>query len=280
MTGEVKRTATIGIGIVCLLTGCRTTEHAPRQAQAPALIRFLLIFDDGPSIREKSNPTLAIAEQLMDNLLQPGIKAIFFVQVGHPRGGGTPRGREIINILHQQGHEIGIHSISTRGHVSHVSYPDQDLLPELERALDEIEELTGSRPRFVHPPFGAYNSRTRTIYQKADLTLLLANIRARDGIIYVFNKSPRRRLNMRRYLQRLKDATPAGEEAIAIVNFHDTNPYTAAKMTEYLFILAEEARRVGFTLPEQPFCGSREEIARVAKVMRLAPPAESPLPAD
>ncbi len=255
-----------------LLTACRTPEPGLQQSATTPQIYFLVTFDDGPSIREKYNPTLAIINQLATNDIQPNIKALFFVQTEHPRGGGTPRGRDIMRYAHEQGHALGIHSVSPRGHVAHIKQPDDELIPELRQAQEVIRTITGSAPQFVRPPFGACNIRTRTIYDELGLELLMANVRAKDGVIYGFNGSLRRRSNICKALKKLRATADPHTVTCAVINFHDINPYTARHMTEYLHILVEEARRAGFSVPDKPFCSSPEEIIRVAEAVRLPPP--------
>ena len=65
-----------------VLTGCQSLSASEKAASVTpsAKIRFLLTFDDGPSIQADDNPTLSILEQLAVNDVQPGIKAVFFVQ--------------------------------------------------------------------------------------------------------------------------------------------------------------------------------------------------------
>jgi len=185
-----------------LLTACRTPEPALQQSAPAPQILFLLTFDDGPSIREPYNPTLAIISQLATNDIQPGIKALFFVQTEHPRGGGTPRGRDIMRIAREQGHVLGIHSASTKGHISHTSQPDAELIPELRQAQDVLEKITGTATRVVRPPYGACDIRTRTIYDQLGLKMLMSNVRAKDGIIYGYTGSVRRRSNIYKHLKK------------------------------------------------------------------------------
>lgn len=272
----MKRPATwifapLGVTLL-LLSACRMVEPVPPLSATAPQVRFLLTFDDGPSIREEYNPTLAIFDQLATNDIQPGIKALFFVQTEHPRGGGTPRGRDIMLTAHRKGHELGIHSVSARGHVSHTSQPDEELIPELRQAKEVLQRITGEEPRFVRPPFGACNLRTRTVYDQLGLAMLMSNVRAHDGIIYGYIGSPSRRSNIYKSLKILR-ATAAPETVTdVVVNFHDTNPYTARHMTEYLHILTEEARHAGFAVPANPFCANQKEVALVAEAQQVRLP--------
>lgn len=251
---------------------CRSPAPGPDNTAGGPEVRFLLTFDDGPSVGDGYNPTLAIVHQLANNDLQPGIRAIFFVQTGHPKGGGSPRGHEIMRCIHEQGHLLGIHSTSPAGHVAHTALPTDVLMDQLHHAQGLIRRITGSSPQFVRPPFGACDSRTRTVYASLGLDVLMADVRARDGLIYGYRASLWRRAHMRAALQALRQTASPDATTAVIVNFHDVNPYTARHMTEYLHIVVEEARRAGFAVPERPFYDDPGDIARVASAHRLTPP--------
>ncbi|MCU0858576.1 MAG: polysaccharide deacetylase family protein [Pontiellaceae bacterium] len=273
----MKKIAALFLSTLLLFTACRTLnpESAALSADAPQIC-FLLTFDDGPSIREPYNPTLAILDQLETNPIQPGIKALFFVQTEHPQGGGTPRGRDILREIHEKGHVIGIHSVSAKGHISHTSQPTGELIYEIQQAKDVIQKTTGAAPLFVRPPFGACDIRTRTVYHQLGLNMLMANVRTKDGVISGYNRSFRRRSNIYNALRNIRKNTAPEPVTYAVVNFHDTNPYTARHMTEYLHILIQEARHAGFAVPENPFCGSREQVVSAAEATRVPPPAGNP----
>ncbi|MEI6788044.1 MAG: polysaccharide deacetylase family protein [bacterium] len=242
-----------------VLSSCRSIPDpsAYPAGSPPPVIRFILSFDDGPSITKPYNPTLAILHQLATNDVQPGAKAIFFVQTGHPRGGGTPEGRTVMRELAAEGHLLGIHSVSPKGHVDHRKVPPAELEAGLKAAQALLRDITGSETVFVRPPYGAKNQTTQALYEALGLHMLMADIRARDGLIYGYKGSLFRRVHIRNALieiyenarQRGSPATPL----TVILNFHDVNPYTARHMTDYLHILVDEARRVGFTVPDKPF---------------------------
>jgi len=241
--------------------------------EAPS-IRFLLTFDDGPSIRLPYNPTLAIADQLASNDVQPGIKGLFFVQTGHPRGGGTPAGRVVMHQLSEQGQVLGLHSVSPRGHIDHTQVSAAELVRSLRESKDLVRGLTGVPVLFVRPPFGAYNPATQAIYEDAGLHMLMSDIRARDGVIYGYKASMSRRIHIRFALAALRAQVDPDRYAVepvpVVVAFHDVNAYTARHMTEYLHILVEEAARAGFAVPVRPFTGTVPEVVDIA-VSRSVP---------
>ena len=261
---------TVWILLAGSLSSCRSLPDRSTlpAGMAPPVIRFLLTFDDGPSIKKPYNPTLAIMHQLATNDVQPNIKAMFFVQTGHPRGGGTPEGREVMRALAAEGHLLGIHSVSHRGHVDHRKVPPAELVASLLEAKTILRQITGSDTIFVRPPFGAKNQTTQMIYEELGLHMLLADIRARDGLIYGYKSSMFRRVHIRNSLIEIWRSTcKAGktvEPLSVILNFHDVNPYTARHMTEYLHIMVDEARRVGFTVPDKPFFDGPQTVAEIA----------------
>jgi peptidoglycan/xylan/chitin deacetylase (PgdA/CDA1 family) len=264
-----------------LLSSCRSLP-APSARPAgipPPVIRFILSFDDGPSITKPYNPTLAILHQLATNDVQPGAKAFFFVQTGHPRGGGTPEGREVMRALAADGHLIGIHSVSPRGHVDHRKVPPETLKTELTKAKGLLRDITGSDPIFVRPPFGAKNAATQSLYQELGLHMLMADIRARDGLIYGYKGSLFRRVHIRNALiEAWQNARQSGNPEApltVILNFHDVNPYTARHMTEYLHILVDEARRVGFTVPDKPFFDGSQALKEAGLCRCITLPTSS-----
>jgi peptidoglycan/xylan/chitin deacetylase (PgdA/CDA1 family) len=257
--------------LICLgfVGGCRSLPEQAQPSSPPPMVRFLLTFDDGPSIRRGYNPTLSIVDQLATNDVQRDIKALFFVQTGHPRGGGTPEGRAIMQRVAREGHVLGLHSVSPRGHVSHTAVTEQELDRSLREAKELLWELTGAEPALVRPPFGAWNAQVAAVYARLNLHTLMSDIRARDGIIYGYNASVSRRLHIRFALQDIRkrlatdNARASGACQPIIVQFHDVNPYTARHMTEYLHILVEEAQRAGLDLAELPFYGTPQEVVKV-----------------
>ena len=275
------RRLTLAFLLLGTLSSCRSLPPAAQEPAAQPRVRFLLTFDDGPSIRTNFNPTLAIMNQLVTNDVQPGIRAIFFVQTGHPRGGGTPQGRAIMRVLHEHGQVLGIHSVSPKGHISHTSMATNELVSLLQGAKDLLRQITGEDTLFLRPPFGARNPTTQRIYEDLGLDMLMSDIRARDGIIYGYRASLSRRIHIRFSLRAIKaklSASAAAAEPFPIVvQFHDVNPYTAHHMTEYLHILVEEARREGLALSSRPFYDTRDEVRMVGVRRSVPPPDNVPL---
>jgi peptidoglycan/xylan/chitin deacetylase (PgdA/CDA1 family) len=275
---EVLPLRGVVVTMLCLLSGCqsllRTEQPAP--APLPVNIRFLLTFDDGPSILAPQNPTLSILAQLADNDIQPGIKAIFFVQTRNANGGGTEIGKAIMRRAYSAGHVLGLHSASPRGHVGHIRMSSDELNQSLQDGIADIRGITGHDPEFVRPPFWAFTPRTQSLYAANHLNMLLSDVKANDGVIHVFKFSLRRRSHMHSELSAVHAAIERGELkpvgccVPVVVTFHDVNTFTARHFHEYLHILMEEAARVGLQPASIPFYDARLDVESVA-LLRTQP---------
>lgn len=271
------------VAATLFLTACQTTPPAP----LPPLqqqFRFLLTFDDGPSTAT-DNPTLAILAQLANNDIQPGIKGIFFVQTRNRNGGGSETGRGVLRRIHAEGHVIGLHSADTRGHVSHLRMSMEQLHETLVLGKNDIHAITGQAPELVRPPYFAYSDNTLALYEANGYKMLLSDVQARDGVVYFFNISFRRRSHLRSELHAIRQRASRGElmqvaDTIpVIVTFHDVNPFTARRFGEYLHILVEEAADAGLPLAAKPFYDSAAALQQTALYRAVAPTrlANSPL---
>ncbi len=126
--------------------------HSNPDAGFPPL-RFLLTFDDGPHAN-----TAGILNQLAGNSVQPGVKAIFFVQTRSVQGGGCREGRALLYRTHTEGHVLGLHTGTPRGHVSHTGMPSAELDRSLQDGKKDLDILTGYRPALVRPPYWWFNA--------------------------------------------------------------------------------------------------------------------------
>ena len=247
--------------LAVLLSGCQSLRSNTLTPLPPdtAPVRFLLTFDDGPSIREDDNPTLAIHQQLATNPVQPGIKAIFFVQTRNQTGGGTARGKEILRAAHAAGHVIGLHSGSARGHIRHTRMSPEELTQSLVDGRSDIVALTGDSPRFVRPTFWGHNETTRRIYAENGFEMLLTDVNGADGFSFAYHTKLNRAGHIRDELTQVRAAIVRGDMPLwngripVVVTFHDLNLDTARHLTEYLTLLVEEAKRLGIPVDDKPF---------------------------
>ncbi|WP_166364840.1 polysaccharide deacetylase family protein [Pseudomonas akapageensis] len=256
------------------LSGCigPPIELTPKTEQilrSTPPIRFLLTFDDGPSASGFFNPTSAILDVLANNPIEPGIKAVFFVQTEAPRAGGSELGRKIMQRENAAGHILGFHT-ATPWHTNHRSLSAQELEQALTLGSADIAAITGSAPVLLRPPFWNYDKRTFAAYQRHNLKVLLTDLSANDGKIWGFNGSPRRRANLLRQMSEVRERIAAGELPTVdgvipvVVTFHDLNRYTSWHIEEYLQILLDSARETGVTTAAKPFYDEQAALQRAA----------------
>lgn len=249
-------------------------EHAA--VTGPVPIRLLLSFDDGPSAREDDNPTVQILDGLARNAVQPGIKAVFFVQTGALNGGATPRGQALMQRTLAEGHVLGFHT-ATPGHTSHTRLSDEVLEASLSQGLAAHLQLAGRAPLLVRPPHWAYDARTFAAYQRHGLQLLMTDLSANDGKIPWPNASLRRRSHFEHQLRELRrhvNELPVVDGVRpVVVTFHDANPFTGSHIDEYLEILVSGAGKAGLVLADPPFYANAQAAEAAARARTLTDPS-------
>lgn len=270
----------LGLG-GCIGPPIALTPQTEQALQASPPIRFLLTFDDGPSASGWANPSRAVMEVLANNPIQPGIKAVFFVQTRAPRAGGSERGRKTMIREHAAGHILAFHT-ATPWHTNHRSLDPQELEQSLGWGTADIQAITGSAPTLVRPPFWSYDKRTFAAYQRHGLHVLLTDLSANDGKVWGITASPRRRANLLRQLSETRERIARGELPTVdgvvpvVVTFHDLNRYTARHMQEYLQILLDSAHETHVPLAPQPFYQDSAALQRAA-LARTLPEASDPV---
>ncbi|MHA0856518.1 polysaccharide deacetylase family protein [Paenibacillus sp. CMAA1364] len=99
-----------------------------------------LTFDDGPS---------KLTNQFLDILHEQDVKATFFMQGANLK---KEHLQKSVKRAIAEGHYIGGHSMT---HNFKTLYKDNQLVPEMKATLALIEEITGTKPNLVRPPFGS-----------------------------------------------------------------------------------------------------------------------------
>jgi len=261
--------------ILCglILSACTSVPlgGAASQATAPPAIpiRFLLTFDDGPSARARANPTVEILDKLADNPIQPGIKAIFFVQTRATGAGGSVFGGAVMRRQHREGHVLGFHT-ATAGHDNHRSLSPRVLEQSLIDGVADIKAITNRAPLLVRPPFWNYDQRTFESYSRHSMRILMTDLSANDGKTVGMNASRRKRDNLRVQLALLRTAIASSSlpvvdgEIPVVVTCHDLNAHTAAYLNDYLHILVEIAEDLKLPLAPRPFYDQALEIENAA----------------
>jgi len=253
----------------CIAAPIEMTAQTETRLKAQAPVRFLLTFDDGPSASSFWNPSATVLDSLKDNPVQPGIKAVFFVQTRAPRAGNSEIGRGIMRREFAEGHILAFHT-ATRWHTNHRSLDPQELEESLTNGIADIASITGAPPTLLRPPFWNYDKRTFAAYQQHGLQVLLTDLSANDGKIWGFNASPRRRANMLRQLSEVRERIALGEfpsvdgVTPVVVTFHDLNRYTARHTREYLQILLDSAAATGVKLADKPFYDDHDALQKAA----------------
>lgn len=126
--------------------------------------QIALTFDDGPH----SDYT----PKLLDGLRKRGVHASFFLL------GENVKGKEaIVKQIQEDGHLIGNHGYS---HVQMSKETAKIACEQIEENNQQIESITGVRPQYLRPPFGAWNDELECT---TDMTVVLWDVDTlhRDG---------------------------------------------------------------------------------------------------
>lgn len=253
----------------CAIESVPMTPDMATALRSQPPIRFLLTFDDGPARPKTDNPTLSILDTLALNPVQPGIKALFFVQTRSSGAGETEFGRSILRREVDEGHLLGFHTATPR-HANHRFLSPEKFEASIDLGIGDIIAIQGSAPKLVRPPFWNYDKRTFAVYRQHGMHILLTDLSANDGKIYGFKASLRRRSNMLHMLTDVRERIAAGAlptvdgNIPVVVTFHDINSYTANHMAEYLQILLDCAQAVNLPTATKPFYDNKEEVERAA----------------
>lgn len=127
-------------------------------------MQIALTFDDGP------HPYLT--QKILDILAQNHVKATFFM-VGENIVNYPDTARAVL----AEGHEVGNHTFS---HLHVKGLSERELLLEVGRCEDVLEELCEYRPHLLRPPEGALNEYVAHCSDAYDYTLILWSLDTRD----------------------------------------------------------------------------------------------------
>ncbi|WP_229474253.1 polysaccharide deacetylase family protein [Pseudoduganella lurida] len=263
-----------------LLLALFLTLALPASA-APAPIRFLLTFDDGPAGSSSGNSTVRVLDTLARNAVQDDIKAVFFTQTRHWHGGSTDVGQALIRREAADGHVVALHS-ATATHANHRFMDTATLDATLQNGVDDLRGLTGAAPVLVRPPFWAYDAATLDSYHRHGLQMLLTDLNANDGKIWGVNFSWHKRSNMLKMLTATRERWAAGAmhtvdgSTPVVVTFHDVNSYTARHLEEYLEILLDVARELDMPVAAKPFYDEHDALERAALASTIRSADEHP----
>jgi peptidoglycan/xylan/chitin deacetylase (PgdA/CDA1 family) len=175
--------------------------------------KVALTFDDGPVLQ---------THRVLDTLERHGARGTFFL-VGYKMDGHE----RLVQRLLSGGHEIGNHSHG------HYAFPERD---DLAACTALLEHVTGSRPRFFRPPFGAIDRPGAEAAIEDGMQVILWSVDSEDGI------PPWKGISAEEITRNvLENVTPG-----AVVLLHDGLPWSRA--ADALPALLEGLRGQGYGL--------------------------------
>ena len=182
---------------------------------------LFLTFDDGP----EGTRTQAV----MDILREEEVHATFFV-LGENLDRKDEKAGVLLRRMTADGHAIGLHG--WQHGVLDKEEPGQDLVKELERSIELIQEGGGIKPAFFRVPYGRRSLALVKELKSLGLRHILWNIDSLDWNRALTDDEVRERVVR---LARLYDG--------GIVLFHDPVPRTAGILREILRQLKNEGFR-------------------------------------
>lgn len=100
-----------------------------------------LTFDDGPH--------QIYTAKLLDGLKERGVHATFFLM-----GENIEGNEDLVRRMQEDGHLIGNHSYR---HIQLTKAGEDAVCQAVEQTEELIEDITGSRPEYLRPPYGDWN---------------------------------------------------------------------------------------------------------------------------
>ncbi len=198
-------------------SGAAVSQTALLQAEKPEEAKFAaLTFDDGPDSR--------YTPLLLDGLRERGIRASFFLM-----GERIPGNEELVRRMKREGHLIGNHGYRHE-QLTHLR-PEQ-AWEEIERTNRLLEEITGERPRYLRPPYGAWNEG---LENQLDMTSVFWSVDSLD-----WELQDKKRI-VERVLKDLEDG-----DMILMHDIFSTSVEAALELADrltaegYLFVTADE----------------------------------------
>lgn len=123
----------------------------------------LITIDDGPGKTDKD---------LITSLKKHNAKAIFFINGIHDKAN-----QGNIKMLFDAGFPIGNHTWS---HPNLKNTKNEIIVKEIDNNSKLIEKLTGKKPRFFRPPYGAINQYTKDLIKKDGMIFMNWSGAAKD----------------------------------------------------------------------------------------------------
>lgn len=138
-----------------------------------------LTFDDGPH--------RIYTERLLDGLRERDVKASFFLL-----GDNIPGNERLVRRMAKEGHLVGVHCLH---HVDMTKIESDEACREILETGRRIQELTGTMPEYIRPPYGAWSEELEECvgmlpvfwdidtldWKSQDVQAVVAEIRRRVG---------------------------------------------------------------------------------------------------
>ncbi|MGE5673049.1 MAG: polysaccharide deacetylase family protein [Mycobacterium leprae] len=173
----------------------------------------MLTFDDGPGVG---------TESILDTLAKYHVPAMFFITrraMQHP---------DLVEREYREGHTIAPHSMT---HANLTKLTPEQIRQELDPLIDLIRQVTGAPPKYLRPPFGAYNKEVQAVAREYNLEIVNWTHGSLDwdGTDAKGYKDPN---------QVVEDAT-RGLYRGSVILFHDTLKQTAEALPDVINRLRE-----------------------------------------
>ena len=123
-----------------------------------------LTFDDGPN--HHTTP------YILDILKKRHLKAVFFVL-----GVQANKYPDIVKRIHDEGHIVGNH---TYGHKNLAKLKPAAIKKEIESTNKLIEKITGTKPKFIRPPYGSVNKAVVEAINEEGMSMVLWTVDTKD----------------------------------------------------------------------------------------------------
>lgn len=184
-------------------------EHSENRPQMEGKL-IALTFDDGPHAE--------VTPRILKTLAEYKVKATFYML-----GSQVDFYPTIAKQVLAEGHELGNH---TMNHKDLTRLGSGQIREEIENASIEIQEATGSLPKSLRPPYGAFNDAVKDISAELNLPIAMWSVDSLDW--------------------KHKNATAINQEIMstvhpgAIVLMHDIHTATADALPSLLASLKNE----------------------------------------
>ena len=172
--------------------------------------QIALTFDDGP--------TPGVTDLILDELARQQVKATFFM-IGEKVAAAPNLARRVL----AEGHEVANHTFT---HPRLTTLPDREVISEIEKTQEIIQEVLNHRPIWFRPPFGDLRQNQARLLADRGLGIVLLGVDTRDWA----QPSP----------DEIIGRALAGTKAGSIILCHDLHPQTAESVGPILEGLLEK----------------------------------------